>query len=50
MEPGGEYYGKVRIEYDDIFTPKEVEQVIQNIVDRKTNMNYALNREDMKAF
>ena len=40
------YYGKVKIEYDDIFTPKELEQLIQNIVERKTNMNYALNKED----
>lgn len=46
MEPGGIYYGKVKIEYDDIFTPKEIEQLIQNIVGRKTNMNSALNRED----
>ncbi len=46
MEPDGEYYGKVKIEYDDIFTPKEVEQLILNIVDRKKNMNNALLRED----
>ena len=46
MESGGAYYGKVKIQYDDIFTAKEIEQLILNIVDRKTNMNYALNRED----
>ena len=46
MEPGGPYYGKVRIQYDDIFTPKEIEQLIQNIVGRKMNLNNALLRDD----
>ena len=46
MEPGGVYYGKVNIQYDDVFTPKVVEQLIQDIVSRKTNLNEALFRVD----
>lgn len=42
----GPYYGKVNIQYDDIFTPKEIEQLIQDIIGRKTNMNHALNKDD----
>ncbi len=46
MDSGGVYYGKVNITYDDVFTPKVVEQLIQDIVGRKTNMNHSLNRDD----
>ena len=36
----------INIHYDAVFTPKEVEQVIQDIVDKKADINSALLRPD----
>ena len=37
---------KTNLEYDEIFTPKEIETIIQEIVDRKSDLNSVLLFED----